>query len=48
MSQAEDMFIKSVKVHCTFTDLINVTLARLKCKLPDDGHRLKHVGAILT
>ena len=47
-SQAEVMFIKSVKVHCTFTDLINVTLARLKCKLPDDGHRLKHVGAILT
>jgi hypothetical protein len=27
--------------------LINVTLARLNCKLPDDGRRPKHVGAIL-
>ena len=26
---------------------INVTLARLKCKLPDDGRRPKHVGAVL-
>ena len=26
---------------------INVTFARLKCKLPDDGRRPKHVGAIL-
>ena len=26
---------------------VNVNLARLKCKLPDDGHRPKHVGAIL-
>jgi hypothetical protein len=25
---------------------INITLARLNCKLPDDGHRPKHVGAI--
>jgi len=25
---------------------INVTLARLNCKLPDDGRRPKHVGAI--
>ena len=25
---------------------INITLARLNCKLPDDGRRLKHVGAI--
>jgi len=25
--------------------LTTVTLARLKYKLPDDGHRLKHVGA---
>ena len=25
---------------------INITLARLSCKLPDDGHRPKHVGAI--
>jgi len=24
---------------------INITLARLNCKLPDDGHRPKHVGA---
>jgi hypothetical protein len=23
-----------------------VTLARLICKLPDDGHRPKHVGAV--
>ena len=27
---------------------INMTLARLKCKLPEYGHRTKHVGAILT
>jgi hypothetical protein len=26
---------------------ISVTLASVKCKLPDDGHRPKHVGAIL-
>ena len=32
----------------TFTSLVNVTLARLICKLPDDGQRPKHVGAILT
>jgi len=25
---------------------INITLARLNYKLPDDGRRLKHVGAI--
>jgi hypothetical protein len=32
-----------------FTDCFNisVTLARLKCKLPDNGCRPKHVGAIL-
>ena len=29
------------------TIFINVTLASLKCKLPDDGRRLKRVGAIL-
>jgi hypothetical protein len=23
---------------------VNITLARLKCKLPDDGRRPKHVG----
>jgi len=28
-------------------NFINVTLARLKCKLPDDGRRDKHVGEIL-
>jgi len=26
---------------------INVTLARLKCKLPDDGRTPKHVRAVL-
>ena len=25
---------------------INITLARRNCKLPDDGRRPKHVGAI--
>ena len=25
---------------------INITLARLNCKLPDDGRRRKHVAAI--
>ena len=29
---------------CFYT---NITLARLNCKLPDDGRRPKHVGAIL-
>jgi hypothetical protein len=29
------------------TIFINVTLARLKCKLPDDGRRPKHVEAVL-
>jgi hypothetical protein len=27
--------------------LINVTLARIKCKLPDDGRRPKHAAAVL-
>jgi hypothetical protein len=27
--------------------LINMTLARLKCKLPDDGRGPKNVGAVL-
>jgi len=27
--------------------MLNVTLARLICKLPDDGRTPKHVGAIL-
>ena len=26
---------------------INLTLATLKCELPDNGRRPKHVGAIL-
>ena len=26
--------------------IINMTLARIKCKLPDDGRRPKHVGAV--
>jgi hypothetical protein len=32
-----------------FTECFNisVTLARLKCKLPDDGRGLNHAGAIL-
>ena len=29
------------------TIFINVTLASLKCKLPDDGRRPKQEGAIL-
>jgi hypothetical protein len=35
---------------CIFNDCFNisVTLTRLKCELPDYGHRPKHVGAILT
>jgi hypothetical protein len=32
---------------CTVCFNISVTLARLKHKLPDDGRRPKHVGAIL-
>jgi len=32
----------------TFTDLINVTLARLICQPPDDDRRPKHAGAVLT
>jgi hypothetical protein len=28
-----------------FTSLTIVTLARLRYKLPDDGHRSKHVAA---
>ena len=53
MSLAKVTIIKSVKVRryglcgCTFTDLINLTLARLISKLLDDGRRPKHVGAVL-
>jgi len=37
----------SVKLHRNFTEYfyINITLARLNCKLPDDGRRPKHVEA---
>jgi len=33
---------------CNFSECynINITLARLNCKLPDFGRRLKDVGAI--
>jgi len=36
------------KLRRNFTDCfnININLARLNCKLPDDGRRSKHVGAI--
>ena len=35
------------KLQHNFTECfnINITLARLNCKLPDDGHRPKHVEA---
>ena len=35
------------KLRRNFTECfnINVTLARLNCKLPDDGRRPKHVAA---
>ena len=39
----------SVKLHVRRYLLcggVNITLARLNCKLPDDGRRPKHVGAI--
>jgi hypothetical protein len=35
-------------VLCAVPGEICVTLARLNCKLPDDGRRPKHVGAILV
>jgi hypothetical protein len=35
------------QLRLTFTDLMNVTLARLICQLPDGGRRPKYVGAIL-
>jgi len=59
MSLAKFTFIKVVKVGAvcllfsanhttsTVTDLINVTLAMLICKLLVDCRRPKHVGAIL-
>jgi len=37
----------SMLSHNRIVHLINVTLARLICKLPNDGRRPKHVGAIL-
>jgi len=36
----------SMKCNLTECFNINITLARLNCKLPDDGHRLNNVGAI--
>ena len=35
-------------LHSNFTECfnINITLARLICKLPDDGRRPKHIAAI--
>ena len=38
----------SLKLQSNLTECfnINITLARLNCKLPDDGRRPKHVGAI--
>jgi len=40
--------VRDPRVDCTFNDyFINVTLARPKCKLPDDGHRPKHVAAVI-
>jgi hypothetical protein len=33
--------------HFTVCFNVSVTLAMLKCKLPDDGRRPKHVGAIV-
>ena len=49
MSIAKVTFIKVVG-KCTVllpTIFINVTLAMLKCKLPDDGRRPRNVGAVL-
>jgi len=36
------------KLRCNLTEClnINITLARLNCKLPDDDRRLKYVGAV--
>jgi hypothetical protein len=36
------------KLRCNLTECfnININLARLNCKLPDNGRRPKHVGAI--
>jgi len=37
------IYIKTyIKIAATCFNLINVTLARLTCKLPDDGRRPKH------
>jgi len=58
MSLTKVTFIKSVKVRryglcgcvaaCYIKSMvINMTLARLICKLPGDGRRPKHVGRIL-
>ena len=36
------------KLRCNLTECLNISItsARLNCKLPDDGRRPKHVGAI--
>ena len=36
------------KLRCNLTEsfIINISLGRLNCKIPDDGRRPKHVGAI--
>ena len=38
----------TLKLRRNFTECfnVNITSARLNCKLPDDGRRPKHVGAI--
>jgi len=46
ISLAKVTFIKPVKVR-RYVLCGCVTLARLICKLPDDGRRPKHVGAVL-
>ena len=40
--------IRELAIEPGFTEYfnINITLARLNCKFPDDGRRPKHVGAI--
>ena len=38
--------IHTHNIHLTECFNINITLARLNCKVPDDDRRPKHVGAI--
>ena len=37
---------KKLRSNLTVSFNINITLARLNCKLSDDGRRPKHVGAV--